>query len=65
MQQDALARRGEAPGRHGRLAPLAGADALGDAVDEEVDDLVLAEVAGREVLIVAPELLAELGHGGP
>jgi hypothetical protein len=37
-------------------------DAFGNAVDEEVDDLVLAEVARGEVLIVGPELLAEFGR---
>jgi hypothetical protein len=63
VQQHLGAGRGEAPGRHHRPAALAGPDALGDAVDEEVDDLVLAEVTGREVLIVGPELLAELRHG--
>ena len=45
------------PGGHDRLALLAGADALGDASGEEVDDLVLAQIPGGEVLVVAPELL--------
>ena len=39
-------------------------DTLGDAVDEEVDDLVLAQVAAGEVLVVGPELLAEFQDGG-
>jgi len=62
VQQHAPARRREAPGRHDGLAPLTGADALGDAVDEQVDDLVLAQVPRGEVLVVPPQLLAELGH---
>lgn len=61
MQQDLAAAGGEAPGGHHRLAPLARPDALGNAVDEEIDDLVFTEV---EFLVVAPELLAEFGDGG-
>ena len=63
VQQHPLPGRGEAPGGHHRRAPLPRANALGDAVDEE-DDLVLAEVARGEVLVVPPELPAQFGHGG-
>ena len=62
VQQHPAARHRVAPGRHHRLTALAGTDALGDAVDEQVDDLVLAQVAGGEVLVVGPELLAELAR---
>jgi hypothetical protein len=62
MQQHARTGRREAPGGHHRLAPLARADTLGDAVHEQVDDLVLAEVARGEILIVTPELLAQFRH---
>ena len=65
VQQNALPGLREAPGGHDRFAPLAGADALGDPVDEEVDDLVLAQVARGELLVVPPELLAEFGDRGP
>jgi len=39
VRQHAPPGRGETPRRHHRLAALAGADALGGAVDEEMDDL--------------------------
>jgi hypothetical protein len=60
VQEHPGAGRGEAPGRHHRLAPLAGTDALGDAVDEQIGDVVLAQVAGGELLVVGPEPLPEL-----
>ena len=55
---------GEAPRRQHRLAPLPGADPLGDPVDEQVGDVVLGEVAGLEGLVVLPQLLADLGDRG-
>ena len=65
MQQNASPGRREAPGGHDRLAPLARADTFGDAIDEEIDDLVPAQVSLGEVLVVPPELLAKLGDCGP
>ena len=50
----------EAPGRQHRLALLAGPDPLGDAVDEEVDDVVLAQVTGGELLLIGPQPFAQL-----
>jgi hypothetical protein len=55
---------GEAPGGQHRLAPLPGPDPLGDAVDEQVGDVILGEIAALEGLIVLPELLADLGDRG-
>jgi hypothetical protein len=59
MQEHPGAGGGVAPGRQHRLAPLAGTDALGDAVDEQIGDVVLAQVAGGELLVVGPEPLAQ------
>ena len=36
-----------------------------EKVKDSSHDLVLAQVARREVLVVPPELLTELGHSGP
>ena len=54
MQQDLGAGRREAPGRQHRLTLLTGADASGNAVDEQMGDAVLVQVSGRELLIVRP-----------
>ena len=62
MQEDLAAIQGEAPGRQHRLPLLAGTQSLGDAVDEQIGDLVFAEIPALEDLIVLPELLAHLGH---
>jgi hypothetical protein len=56
---------GEAPGGQDRLAPLPGADPLGDPVNEQIRDVVLGEIAALEGLIVFPELLTDLGDRGP
>jgi hypothetical protein len=56
---------GEAPGGQDRLAPLPGADPLGDPVNEQIRDVVLGEIAALEGLIVFPELLTDLGDLGP
>lgn len=53
-QENLLAVRGDAPSGEHRLALLPRPDALGNAVDEEVDDLVLAEITPAELLIVGP-----------
>ena len=59
-EQELLALGGETPGRQHRLAPLPRPDAPGDAVDEQIDDLVLAQVPARELLVVRPQPLADL-----
>ena len=54
MQQDLGATRREAPGGQYRLTLLTGADALGNAVDEQIGDVVFAQVPGRELPVVRP-----------
>ncbi len=41
---------------------MARSDAFGDAVDEQIGDVIFAEVPGRELLIVRPQPLADLRH---
>ncbi len=62
VPQHARPCRREAPGGHRRRAPPAGADALGDASGEEVEDPVRARVPRGELLMVAPERFARFGH---
>jgi len=38
---------------------------LGDAVDEQVEELMLREVPGRERLVLLPESLGHFAHGRP
>jgi len=52
-----LAREG--PSRQYRLAFLPGLQPLGDAVDEQIGDLVFRQVTAGESLIVGPQPLAE------
>ena len=52
MQQHLGAARGEAPRRQHRFSLLPKADALGYAVDEQIDDVVLREFAAGELLVV-------------
>ena len=54
MQQHLGAGCREAPGCQHRLALLSGADALGNAVNEQIGDVVLAQIPGRELLVVRP-----------
>lgn len=63
MQQHLAALRREPPGRNHRLAALAGADALGDPVGEQVDNVVFAQIATDELLIVRPQPFAEFADG--
>ncbi len=65
VQQDLGPARREAPGGEDRLAPLPRPDALGDAVDEQIDDVVLTEIARGEVPIVGPQPLAHLRDRRP
>ena len=60
VQQDLGAGHSEAPGSQHRLALLPRPDALGNAVHEQVGDLVFAQVSDRELLIVGPQPLADL-----
>jgi hypothetical protein len=62
MEEHLAAVDGEAPGGQHRLAPLPGPDALGDAVDEQIGDLIFGEITRLEGLVVVPKLPADLGH---
>jgi len=44
---------------------LKGTKPLGDAVDEQVDDAVLGEIALAEVLVFGPQPLGDLAHRRP
>ena len=55
----------DAPGRQHRLAGLTRPQPLGDAVDEEVDDAVLGQIAAREPLVFRPQSLGDLAHRCP
>ena len=65
MQEHLAAVAGDAPGREHRLAQLARSQALGDAVDEQVGDVVLGEVPAGKGLVLGPQPLAQLAHCGP
>ena len=55
----------DAPGRQHRLAGLTRPQPLGDAVDEEVDDPVLGQIAAREPLVFRPQPFGDLAHRCP
>ena len=65
MQQHLVAFGREAPGRQNRLAPLPRPDPLGNPVHEEVGDVVLRQVAARELLVIGPQPLAQLRDRRP
>src|SRR5215217_6041586 len=65
VQQDLAPFLADAPGRENRLACLACPKPLGDAVHEEIDDPILAEVTRRERLVLGPQPLGDLAHGRP
>jgi hypothetical protein len=54
MQKHFGARCRKTPGGQHRLALLPGADAFGDAVDEQIGDLIFAKIARGELLVVCP-----------
>jgi len=56
VEKHLAAVEGEAPGCEHRLAFLARTDPLGDAVDEQVRDVILGEIAALEGLVVLPEV---------
>jgi hypothetical protein len=39
---------------------VTGPEPLGDAVDEEVDDVVLAQITGGEFLVIGPQPFTQL-----
>ena len=60
VQQHRGAACGEAPGRQDRFPLLTGPDAFGNAVDEQVGDVVFAQVPACKLLVVRPQPLADL-----
>jgi hypothetical protein len=62
VQEDLAALRANAPGGHHRLTRLASTKPLGNAVDEQVDDPMLAEVSRRERLVLSPQPVRNLAH---
>src|SRR6185312_15146753 len=52
----------DAPGGQHSFATLARSQPLGDAVDEQVDDGVLGEIALAEVLVFGPQPLGDLAY---
>jgi hypothetical protein len=65
VQQHLAAVAGDAPGRQHRLARLAEMQPLGDAVNEEIDDVEFGEVARREGFVLGPQPLRDLAHRRP
>jgi hypothetical protein len=54
MQQDLLPIPPDSPGGDDWLARAAGPQPLGNAIDKEVDDVELRQVAAREGLVFLP-----------
>lgn len=50
--------------RRARETGLDSLDDAGRAVDKQIDDVVPAQIAGGEILVVSSELLAKFRHGG-
>ena len=55
---------GDPPDAEHGLARQAGVQALGDPIDEQIGDQELAEVPAGEGLVLLPEVLGHLAHGG-
>ena len=55
MQQHTTALNRKTPGRQNRLAFGARPQTLGDAIDKQIRDLVLAQIARRKRLVVLPQ----------
>ena len=64
MQQHPAALHRKAPGRQNRLAFGARPQPLGDAIDKQIDDLVLAQVPLGERLVILPQPLPKLRYRG-
>jgi hypothetical protein len=65
VQQDLAALLRDPPGTEHRLAGHPGVQPLRHAVDEQVGHPELAQIAGREGLVLLPEPLSDLAHGSP
>ena len=55
----------DSPGGQNRFSPLARSQPLGDAVDEQIGDRMLGEIALSEVFVLGPQLLGDLAHRRP
>ena len=55
----------DSPGGQHSLPPLTRSQTLGDAVDEQVGDGMLGEIALAEVFVLGPKLLGDLAHRRP
>ena len=64
VQQHTTALNGKTPGRQNRLAFSAGPQTLGDPIDKQIGDLVLAQVPLRERPVILPQPLPKLRHRG-
>src|SRR5436309_348643 len=64
VQQHTTALNRKTPGRQNRLAFGTRPQTLGDAIDKQIRDLVLAQVPLRERLVILPQPLPKLGHRG-
>src|SRR3954447_955061 len=62
VQEDLAALRANAPGGHHRLTRLTSSKPLGNAIDEQIDDPMLTEVARRERLVLSPQPFGNLAH---
>ena len=56
--------KGETPGRQNRLAFRARPQTLGDPIDKQISDLVLAQVPLRERPVILPQPLPKLRDRG-
>ena len=64
VQQHTTALNRKTPGRQNRLAFGTRPQTLGDAIDKQIRDLVLAQVPLRERLVILPQPLPKLRHRG-
>jgi hypothetical protein len=65
VQQDLAALLRDPPGTEHRFAGHPGVQSLRHAVDEQVGHPELAQIPGREGLVLLPEPLGDLAHGRP
>ena len=52
------------PGRQHRLAPLPRTQPFGDAIDEQVGNVIFGEIPARKFLVVRPQARTDLRHRG-
>jgi len=64
-QQNLASVGADAPGGEHRFAPLARRQPLGDAVDEQIDDVMLGKITLAKGLILRPQPFRDLAHRRP